>query len=240
MGSATVCAMANPAERLAWIFKDWKLGGGSNHETRRGMRLVGPSTDQHLNAMECLAAIRNLIRELEAGGRDMSWTESLLPIWVRAVIIYPEGWKEGTNADALITDHALDGLRWLADTIRSIRPQITPEQHDRVMGLLDDIDELRMTDESVPEDLREYIHRLTQHARNCVEDYEALRKFDITDAIERLWVALRAAEGYASEETKSRWRRAWESIRVPAGAALLGNAPSIALNVAMLTQGGPA
>lgn len=233
--------MENPATLLLGLFQRWDSEQGNVAASSvRGLVASGELSDadvDHINAMQWISQLRREVDELEQQGRRVGSYRRHLGNWTHIVLNYPGAWQSRHNRD-LITAPMLDTLEQLSDVLDAALAPITEEARSSARQLLGQVVDLLTEDSSLPEDVRQYVYQIVTNARNCIEDYEVLGNTDLRAALQHLWGALKAAEGHSSGNFRQRWKSMSERIFAPAAAAMLGTAPTLALQAIQITQGG--
>lgn len=231
--------MGNPAELLLQQFKAWSAPSATPKSSRG---LHGAQREralaEHVEAMARIKVLTQVVDVLEQNGRRTARYRRAIPLWIHAVLAYPVGWAASNSNPQLFPDIAMDTLEGLADDIDHYVPAVVATPDSEAWRILEQIGDLLKEEPDLDDRLRLYIHRLLQHVRDCLEDYQSQGAFDLRDALMRLWVALKAAEGEASEANKSRFRRFAEDVWPATFAGFLSSVPQVALAVAQLTQSG--
>lgn len=210
----------NPAWQLHQIFSDWMKKAGVPGAARQIQNRAG--IDRHVEAMECLVAIQRHLDEMDAAGLPTQRHRRAFPRWVYAVLSYPVGWQNGTNAHVIKQQPDLDGLEDLAEKLG--QQLLTRDTRAQLAGSLDEVDELLAEATELPPGLSEYARRLMLHVRRCIEDYEKFGRFQLHAAVEQLWITLRAAETEANDEHRFRFRKMSDKVNRAMGDPRLGAA----------------
>lgn len=221
----TLPRVSNPAKELYDQFEKWR---GPTHPAKdRGMGDPGPGTAAHRRAMGQLLDIERRIDELERRGEDVSVYRRHLAVWTNAVICYPGGWKNDSASRNFPPDASMDVLHGLAQNIAMHFGQVRVEEAT-VRDVLADVEAALAEDGSLSGEIRWYISNLVAEIKHVVDDHEYVDGFDLNDALQRLWVSLKAAQ--QESDKPERWERAsnfWRDVKV----GVLVSLPQLALAV---------
>lgn len=163
-----------------------------------------------LTAARLLNRIEDLLTDFDRRGMKVDLYRRQIPDWVAAMVSYQAGWGQQLSSDQVISAEHLDEIEGLANFLDG-KVYILGAGTETLDGLLARAHSLLADDDELDQQLTEYIHRLLQQITIALEDDAVGIAFDYADAVQRLWVAFRAAEG-ASPEYADRWRDLWTQI----------------------------
>lgn len=214
--------MANPAELLLAQFREWDARQNSAAQAREhdiNAKFVG-----HLVAARHLDAISELLVELEATGQNVAVYQNQLVTWRQTLFVFRGGW-EGVGS-ARIDSNALQHLETLAGLLKLYVPAATPEGVEGLRSYLAGVEEV-LSDDALPEILRNHVRRLIDHVRLCIDEYDRYGDYELQEAIDRLLASMiRAA---ANSNDSNRWADLFNSYVPPFVVNVLSAIPAAAL-----------
>lgn len=227
--------MSNPARQLHEIYARWRSVANSKSTGLRG--IVNPNTNEGARelaaAASCLIRIDQIIDEFEANGRSVAVYRRQYPEWWKGVIGYQKGWSASLGADEILIPTHMDQIESFANYLDGKVWDVDARKDDLRSILVQARTALENDDElSAP--LRSFLHRLLAEIQRALDDDAIGETFDFSDALHRLFVAFKAAEGEATKESGV-WRTLWTQFvpALAAGGILEGGAL-----VLQLTSGG--
>lgn len=185
-----------------------------------------------MRAVADVEAVRSGIDELEAAGLPVSTYRKYVRGWTSMVLSYPVGWESNVSAEAAYPSSTLDHLQTLAGWFETTRPQPNASSQDELRTFLEEILALLEEDDTISNQLKVYLGRLIREMQNALDDEQLLKRFDFSEAGQRLWTALFAAAAQTSDpQKKSAWTDFANKLWWPTAAGALGSAPSIIAGV---------
>lgn len=126
---------------------------------------------------------------------------------------YPHSWVHGVPNGVFDSDHDLDVLEDLADSLDRDLPVLGKKDRADIGKTLDDVRSALTDDDSLPLPLRRHLHGVLRHASNCLEEYDLYGDFELHTALDRLLVSVNA-DGKASKDP-GRWQKIKENLIYP-------------------------
>lgn len=126
-------------------------------------------------------------------------------------------------------------LRWIAEKIDSTSLVIPIDKKDDVVTLLAEARRVLGEDNTLPPDLRLHIVRLLFHAESIVAEWEIAGDFAVTEAMERLFAAMKTAQ--AASTTPEVWETIMHRWVYPVAVASLGNVMPTAMAITQILTG---
>lgn len=229
--------MTNPARRLYVIFRGWREAYSPTIAAYdvRGFNKEPPNeaVEIHLEVFRLLASIRDSLNYLESKGIGVATYQDHYPQWLRMALHVPNGWTGGSDPDQGFPPESMAHLDTLATLLDVDRPSLHAEPEARLRRVLNEVFELLRTDDSLSDQLREYVYKLANEIRQALDDEAIMGTFDFATAAERLWVAVYAAAGQSQRPGK--WKAAAKRFWADAAAGAIGSAPSVGLTMAQIT-----
>lgn len=234
--------MTNPARELHGILKKWRNAALKTPENSaahvRGFSGGGLARvlDEHMRAMCLIAELKSLIETMKATRpeMDMEPFERQVANWQRAVLNYApqrSGWTRNEGV-ARIGQDTVDTLALLGNFLDVPGQRVPEAKRADVHRFLDEVLDALRSDETLPQEVRDYVAQCVRHARDCVDDFEFRGAVDLHDALARLWSALNAAAGESEDEpSASRLRAFADKIGYPSIASAIGSAPAMLLQL---------
>lgn len=205
--------MSNPAKELYEQFAAWRRDG-SHPAKARGMGHPEESAAAHRRAMRQLTEIERRVDELDRLGRDVSVYRRYLTNWTKALVCYPNGWAQNADSTSYPDQVSMDMLHSLAERLDGRFNQIRTDS-PKLRALIEAVDRALREDDSISDEMRWYVANLLAEIRHTIDDHEYIDGFDLNDALQRLWVSLKAAR--IESEKPERWERAsrfWRDVAV--------------------------
>ncbi|QPZ39712.1 hypothetical protein [Paramicrobacterium chengjingii] len=207
--------MSNSARDLHILYSSWRDRFASKTSTAKGA--LEPHTakgaQEFVQAFRLLGRIDVLLRQLEQDGYNVSLYRRQFPKWSAGVLSSGSGWASSMSPDNLVHPTVMDQIEGCANYLDG---KVFVYEHDDSEALDSLVSRARVAlngDPDLDPQLHYYIHRLLQEIEIALSDESAGIAFDYTAAVQRLWVAMRAAEGASTDDdSKRRWRDAWQSI----------------------------
>ncbi len=190
--------MANPATLLHQQLSKWNQINQTADQARQ------PALDQWVTQrlmVRHLDAIDEMLRTLEANGRNVGVYRRTFPAWCQAVFVFPQGWSAGNSGG--INEQHLGHLETLAERLDGELPVADDDGLERLSGYLVDVRQLLSEDGSLPSDLRDHIAQVVTHVEWCISNYAIAGDFEVRVASERLIAVL--AEGRTQSGDKKLW-----------------------------------
>lgn len=197
-----------------------------------------PSTGAvaHRIAMQRLLDTDRRIEELDRRGIDVSFYRENLMGWTQAVVVYPSGWNQGSNSNNFPPAAGMQMLHSLALLIDHEFDQVRVAETD-IQDFLDQVQQALAEDDAIGDAMRWYIFKLITDIRQTVDDHELMDRFDLNDALQRLWASLQGAAHQSAQPT--RWEKFSEFIWTAAAGAV-ASIPQLAMSaVPMMLPPGP-
>lgn len=217
--------MDNPARVLHTRLSAWREKAAKRD--RATMRaIVDPSKTSGMleltSAVSALLAIRDLLSDFSLNsGYSVEVFQRQYPGWWAPVLALRSGWNSTLQPDDVVTRAELDEIEGFANFLDGKLWLLNAASERSLRNVIDQAQKLIEVDETLSPELRTYIHRLVRVVRDALDDEAVGETFKFDDAIQRLFVAFKAAE---AEHTPSSsvWRELWTQF-VPAtlGAALV-------------------
>lgn len=205
--------MTNPARELHSVYGQWREI--AVNADRAMPSIVDPTSNdgasQIINVARLLARIDDILTSMEKDGRNVGVYRRQYPDWTLGMLSYRAGWNGNVHPDHIMTEGHMDEIEAFANFLDGKVIVFAPEQENRLRAILDRARKALEEDETLDAPLREYIHRLLQSIQNALDDAAVGGGFDMAEAVQALWVALRAAES-ASKANKTVWRDIWTQI----------------------------
>lgn len=205
--------MGNPARVLHAIYSNWRVAVSSqpqpmyqiiNLDTPAGSRVIG-------NAARALIEIDNLLTQLERSGAPVAVYRRQYPEWWKPLVSQQGGWSTNLVSDNIIGEDHLDEIEGFANFLDGKVWTLSGDRSEALRDLVSRARTALESDAALSSELREYIHRLLQQIEIALDDEGVGATFDYAAAIQRLFVAFKAAE---SERTpgKGTWASLWTQI----------------------------
>lgn len=198
--------MANPAQLLHATLERWSGNNQHSAQDARGLSEPGDSAAmiEHRIAMKQLSQIEELLGSLAAAGRRVAQYQQQIPQWQSMIMAIPFGW---TSAQPPFNQSSLAMLELLVDRLEDFVPAPTEDQRGSLSEIVSEIFQLLDEDNTLPADLHRHVWLVANHARTCLDEYNALGDFELQTAIDRLLVAVDRATNQTEHAGK------WEAVR---------------------------
>lgn len=202
--------MTNPAWVLHGIYSDWanRLYAENGPMTS----VVSPDTAEGAQvlseAARALVRIDEILASFSASGRNVDLFRRQYPEWWKGLISYTGGWQSALSGAHVLTDAHMDEIAGFAHFLDGKVVVVEPASLENLRTILDRARNALESDGLLSPELRGYIHRLLQEIQNALDDSAIGSTYDYGSAVERLYVAFKAAE---SEGTPSKgvWTGLW-------------------------------
>lgn len=189
--------MANPADDLYEIFKNWrsvKLKDGTQGSVKKSRFLEHSKAEQvehgweiQRKAARCLEGIAQIIQQMEAAGDDVTSEKEYFKHWVKAVFAYPNGWSQTESG---VSNTALQSLGMFKNSARRFVPELREEAVEELRRLLENEPSLTPPPGAYPVELFDYFTKVKFHLKHCIDNYQATSSFDLQEAAEHYRAAV--------------------------------------------------
>lgn len=228
--------MSNPARRLHEIYQGWAAGYGPTAEARGARGLDPNSPDTYASQVESfrlILAIEHALVYLESKSPGMAIYRKQFPQWVNISINYPGNWTGGSDPEASFPQSVMDHLHTFSILLDFDNPGLMPEPEAKLRDVIQSIVTLLIEDDSLSQELREYIFKLTNEVRAALDDEAITGSFDFAGAAQRMWVSVFAAAGQ-SKKMKTKWKATAGRLFQDASATALGSLPAVSVTLAQI------
>jgi hypothetical protein len=216
--------MGNPARELHKIFAHWRelvpeknASGIAAHVKIR----QEAGAEEMLRVYALLADMDSILRRLALQGAPVAVLRRQLHEWSRVPLALDATWNTSTgNRENFMPQTTLDQIETFALYLDGKVLEFDEPMTSALRSLVDEAGKLLLEDETLPPQLREYLHYLLQEIRIALDDEEIGRAFDFAEATRRLWVAMQAAAGTSKDEDQ---RKSWGKL---ADAIIVGTVSS--------------
>jgi len=170
----------------------------------------------------------------EKSGEDVSAFRSALPAWKQQL---HEDTSDNFTTQAnphgrSVSTGDIGVLKWAASKLGTSSPTMDEETRQSITELLNHVREVVVKDGSLPDELRLHLVNLLQQVASAVEHWEITGDFSLSDALDRLFGAMRVAETLSSDP--SVWSDLWSSWGKPIAVGLIVNAAPVALQITQM------
>lgn len=197
--------MANPAELLHATLTNWR----SMYRTHNA-----PADEQRIAARH-LDAIEELLARMDTAGIRTDLFRKHFDKWVSLTFHHPHEWQGGAGSQH-IDDTPLEGLDHLGDRLKTLVPTLQAGGLDDVRAYADAARRLLDDDDTINPDFRAHTLQVIAHLRSCIDNYEAVGDFDLSEAVDRLYASmLKTARTSTSESHRGDWKTWFETVIVP-------------------------
>ena len=191
--------MANPADDLYEIFKNWREESAENSKTEQvkevyASRLLGSRNGvsmggwpEQRRASRCLEAIDRIISEMEQAGDDVTSEKQYFRRWCDAVYAYPRGFEVNGSG---VSDEAFQTLGMFRNSARRFVPELSDGVVNELRELLENEPSLVVPPGVFPKELYDYFTRVKFHLKHCIDNYEVTSNFDLQEAAEHYRAAV--------------------------------------------------
>lgn len=191
--------MANPADDLYEIFKNWREESAENSKTEQtkevyASRLLGSRNGvsmggwpEQRRASRCLEAIDRIISEMEQAGDDVTSEKQYFRTWCDAVYAYPRGFEVNGSG---VSDEAFQTLGMFRNSARRFVPELSDGVVNELRELLENEPSLVVPPGVFPKELYDYFTRVKFHLKHCIDNYEVTSSFDLQEAAEHYRAAV--------------------------------------------------
>lgn len=191
--------MANPADDLYEIFKNWREESAENSKTEQtkevyASRLLGSRNGvsmggwpEQRRASRCLEAIDRIISEMEQAGDDVTSEKQYFRTWCDAVYAYPRGFEVNGSG---VSDEAFQTLGMFRNSARRFVPELSDGVVNELRELLENEPSLVVPPGVFPKELYDYFTRVKFHLKHCIDNYEVTSNFDLQEAAEHYRAAV--------------------------------------------------
>ncbi len=172
--------MANSAQLLFETLTAWSNADGAAPKTRRNLE-SWDGWEREIAAVQLLIDLRSQMDSLESEGKSSfdPWRK-FYPQWTTAVFAYPEGWQKSGHG---INQTALDQLHGLAVHLKTLVPELDPNQKDDFRSFLEAV-ENRL--ENAPDLIKLHALKIVRHLKSVLDEWEILGDFRIVNAMRDL------------------------------------------------------
>lgn len=201
--------MANPAQLLLNQLRAWRPNTPARPNIRPPtvQQVRNPAGDgflAHRLAVQQLEAIDQLLDEMAGAGADVSVYRRNFPEWCKAVFAFSHGWDTQPAVD--IPDGTLDHLQNLAEMMRYYVPVLQPNGLDSIRDYAQRVKDTLAQDASIPQQLHIHAHEVIEHLLWCVDRYNLVGDFVLSEALERLAATVVRVAANSNEENRGGWR----------------------------------
>ncbi len=207
--------MTNPAFELHALYASWRgrVTNPGAHSMASILVPEGQGIVEIRRAYALLSSIDGVLRRLSAEGKNVNVFRKQLDGWARVPLSLETGWGTAISPDHVIGETVLEQIESFAAYLEG-KVLMLGDAHDQnLRDLIDRADGL-LTHEGLDPALQFYIRRLISEIRFALDDDDAGKAFDFSEAVQRLWVAFNAAAEKAPAEDKPKWRALVEQIFV--------------------------
>lgn len=206
--------MSNPARELHSAFEHWRslaLKGNGAPLTNAIDPTSTAGAAEVMRVARLLSRIEDTLADLDRQGVRVTLYRRQLPDWVAGMVSYQMGWtRAGVTPDHVLSNEHLDEIEGLANFLDG-KVYVLGGEAETLGDLLERARVLLNEDAELDPRLAAYLRRLIDQIQAALEDETLGFAFDYGDAVQRLWVAFRAAES-ASPERGRMWRDLWTQI----------------------------
>ena len=239
----TICGVTNPAQLLLNQLREWQRFPPTQPGRRPAtvQQVRNPEGDgflAHRIAVQQLEAIDQLLGEMGDAGADVSVYRRYFPEWVKAVFAYPHGWGVAAASVELNASGILDHLQNLAEAMRLYVPVLQPTGLESIRDYAQQVKDALQEDTSIPQQLRIHAHEVIEHLLWCVDRYNLVGDFILSEALERLAATVVRVASNSDEEHRGTWRTFFTTTFVwPFTVNMIAAIPSQALALLALGPG---
>lgn len=231
--------MSNPALELHDLYESWRhVIAASSSQQNMKVHLAIDTADgmaEVRRAYALLTAMDEILRRFELDGRRYQPYRKQIDGWAKVPMSVQAGWSSAVSPLHLISDGMLEQILSFGGYLEGKVLVLAPQQHANLRSLIDMADVL-LNHEGFDPALRQYLRRLIASIRYALDDEQAGKTFDFTDAVERLWVAFNAAAERAPDEQRPRWRALVEQVFI--GIAIAAPVEASGIVIAAIAAGG--
>lgn len=210
--------MNNPARILHAIYSDWRLRLDESVATMASV--VDPNTPEGARVLvqtaKALVRIDEILATYELSGRyQVQLYRRQYPEWWKGLLSYQAGWAQTMTAEHILSSAHMDEIESFANFLDGKVWELEDLGTASLRSIIADARNALKIDDQLSQELRLYIHRLLQQVEVAMDDDAVGAAFDYEDAVMRLFVAFKAAEGEQTAATG-----AWGNLRtsiLPAG-----------------------
>lgn len=209
--------MANPARELHVLYSDWisRMAPDSTGAPRAMNSVIRPTSvagaEEIIHAGRLLARISELLDQLERKGHNVGLYRRQLPDWTLGMIGYHGGWGSPMKARNVMHEEHMDEIEGFANFLDGKVPVLTQDGEVRLRDVTRQARDLLEQDDSLDPRIKLYIYSLLDEIQRGLDESKLSGSFDFAASMERLWVAMRAAEG-SSKKASALWRDLWVSF----------------------------
>ncbi|WP_336818927.1 hypothetical protein [Gordonia sp. MMO-8] len=176
--------MANPAALLHAQLSEWNEPA-SNTNAQNVRTPDEDGWEVQRRAAGYLLEIESLLSRLTAIGPtvDVSVYRRYLPLWSRAVFVFPKGWSEGGSG--AIEQTGLDQLAGLSTLFSLVVERADQTKFDEIRDSLNALEEL-IAASSASVALKAHLRNVMNHLRWCIDNYDIVSDFEVERATEQL------------------------------------------------------
>jgi hypothetical protein len=170
----------------------------------------------------------------EKAGEEVSAFRSALPAWKQQ--LSEDSSEHFTtqlgSSSRSVSSGDIGVLKWAASKLSASSPTMDEETRKSITKLIDHVRKVVVKDGSLPDDLRLHLVNLLQQVASAVEHWEITGDFVLSDALDRLFGAMRIAETMSNEP--SAWSDAWNDWAKPIAVGMIVNIAPVALQIGQM------
>lgn len=209
--------MSNPGVELHALYTDWRARIEAHPGVNSMAAILKPNEDVGIaeirQAYALLHAIDVVLRRFEYEQKNVNVFRLQLDDWSRVPLSLNAGWTSAVSPDHLIPHYMLQQVESFGHYLEGRVVTLDAGRIDGLSQLVDRANQL-LTDADLDPLLKGYLRKLLFEIRLSLDDDEAGRGFDYTEAVQRLWVAFEAAAARSSEDDRPRWKKLADEVLV--------------------------
>lgn len=202
--------MGNPARELHAIYSDWRARLDASHGPMTSV--VSPDSDEGvrtlIRASRALVRLDEVLTDLASQGFKVDLYRRQYPEWWKGVLSFKSGWGTTMQGEHVLSALHMDEIEGCANYLDGKVWELTTSHEQSLREVLADARRALEVDGELSVELRRYVSRLLREIQTALDDQAMGATFDYADAVERLLVAFKAAEGEATHA-----RELWVNLR---------------------------
>lgn len=164
----------------------------------------------------------------QARGKAPAYVK-VLPTVQNALVTYHFHDFEGGNGWAPerigeVSESDLGLLEWASDDFQSLANEVSDEQKEQIVKLVDAVRAAIRDDSTLDDALRVHLLKAVQHISSCLDNYEVTGTFELNTAITELLGLMRIAE--ETSNAKDAWASAWQTWGKPIAIGIVSSMPA--------------
>lgn len=214
--------MSNPAREAQRILERWRAQASEAQLNGVSVSLSQIRAQSEIVRLaRALAEVEALLGQLEREGRSVAAYRRQIPDWWGGLVSPNHREDQAISPDGVISQEHLDEIEACATVLDFYVLSMSTDQTENLRSIVARARVLLAEDVDLSNELRVYLHRLLQQVEQALDDDALGATFNFAEAVIRLRVAFKAAEGERTKKSAT-WNTLWTSfVSASASAGLI-------------------